>query len=298
MEIRIATHSGQWHSDEIMAIAVMHLVFPGNNISVIRTRDKNLYESCDYVIDVGGKFDNEKYFDHHQNDFCLKRDNGIPYASFGLIWKKFGEKICGSEIIARRIDKRLASFIDAFDVGGGKMSAFFENNISINAICLSDVFANAAGSFLDEKPHKHEDFLWCVEFAKKFLSDFIRTIRDELVAENFVRRTLSMQPDEQIAIFDIGIPYKRYIKAYPNILIWIVPNETEKTYSLYLMNKDKPSFTIPSTWNERPNSSGVKDILYINKNGSQLVTRSRESAITVAKNLIRIFSITNKPPTS
>ena len=41
-----------------------------------------------FVYDVGfGKFD------HHQMDFNEKRENGIKYASCGLIWKNFGLNI-------------------------------------------------------------------------------------------------------------------------------------------------------------------------------------------------------------
>ena len=36
------------------------------------------------VFDIGGG-----EFDHHQID-ALKRENGITYSSFGLLWKEFG----------------------------------------------------------------------------------------------------------------------------------------------------------------------------------------------------------------
>ena len=41
------------------------------------------------VFDVGGG-----EFDHHQPEGNGKRENGTPYASFGLLWKEFGADYC------------------------------------------------------------------------------------------------------------------------------------------------------------------------------------------------------------
>ena len=40
-------------------------------------------------MDVSG-INDERHFDHHSKDFTLSRDNGIKYATAGLMWKKFG----------------------------------------------------------------------------------------------------------------------------------------------------------------------------------------------------------------
>ena len=56
-------------------------------------------------------------FDHHQPDGAGNRDNGIPYASFGLVWKKYGEKLCGSQEVADTIDERFVQPIDGPDNG-------------------------------------------------------------------------------------------------------------------------------------------------------------------------------------
>lgn len=83
----IATHDGSFHADETLACAVISYLY--ERCEVIRTRDPNLMETADIIIDVSGLND-DKHFDHHSNEFNLTRPNGINYATAGLMWKKFG----------------------------------------------------------------------------------------------------------------------------------------------------------------------------------------------------------------
>lgn len=83
----IATHDGSFHADETVACAIISYVH--ERCEVVRTRIPELLEKADIIIDVSG-INDEKHFDHHSNAFNLKRDNGINYATAGLMWKKFG----------------------------------------------------------------------------------------------------------------------------------------------------------------------------------------------------------------
>ncbi len=58
---------------------------------MIRTRDLEVINKADIVIDVGGEYNADTgRFDHHQRGGAGERENGIPYSSFGLIWQKYG----------------------------------------------------------------------------------------------------------------------------------------------------------------------------------------------------------------
>ncbi len=87
----VATHNGSFHADEVTACVIFKLMDP--NVQIIRSRNLELLEQADYVIDVSGKFDLEKHFDHHPKDFTQTRANGIKYATTGLIWAKFGRQL-------------------------------------------------------------------------------------------------------------------------------------------------------------------------------------------------------------
>lgn len=88
--ICIGTHNGIFHCDEIIAISILDVLYNDRkNINIIRSRDMELLNNqTSLLIDIGaGKFD------HHQKGGNGKRENGIEYASSGLVWKEFGKDV-------------------------------------------------------------------------------------------------------------------------------------------------------------------------------------------------------------
>src|SRR5665811_284372 len=117
---KLVTHNGSFHADDVFACATLSLMLEKENINfeIIRTRDPEVINSGDYVFDVGDIYDEDKnYFDHHQVGGAGQRDNSIEYSSFGLVWKKFGIKLCDSKKVVDIIDRKLVAPIDAADNG-------------------------------------------------------------------------------------------------------------------------------------------------------------------------------------
>ena len=86
-KIKIVTHSSGFHTDDVFAVATL-LIMLGENadVEIIRSRDMEVIKTGDYVVDVGGVHDPvTNRFDHHQAGGAGKRENDIPYASFGLV---------------------------------------------------------------------------------------------------------------------------------------------------------------------------------------------------------------------
>jgi uncharacterized UPF0160 family protein len=96
-KLTVVTHNGRFHTDDVFAVAVLELVFEkSHNIEIIRTRDEKIIKTADIVVDVGGEYNPEKNkFDHHQLGGAGTHDNKIPMASVGLVWKKYGQMLCG-----------------------------------------------------------------------------------------------------------------------------------------------------------------------------------------------------------
>lgn len=141
--IKIATHSGGFHTDDVFAIAALQLVHGKENIEIIRTRDESILEQADIVVDVGGVYDvATKRFDHHQNGGPV-RANGIPYAAFGLVWLEYGEQVSGSKEVADEIERMLVLAVDAgiqeFRFMSLKIEKFLHMNYikSFDLICLN-----------------------------------------------------------------------------------------------------------------------------------------------------------------
>lgn len=117
--ITVGTHNGIFHQDEVVTVALLSILHD-NKIVVKRTRDINILCACDYVVDVGGGD-----FDHHMSGGNGIRKNTTPYASAGLVWKRFSKEIltiynCPEKLIcdiSERIDENIIEDVDKIDNG-------------------------------------------------------------------------------------------------------------------------------------------------------------------------------------
>ena len=64
--IIVCTHSDIFHSDEVLACALLRLAAGDQHVTVMRSRWPKDWERADIVVDVGSKYDGVKFFDHHQ----------------------------------------------------------------------------------------------------------------------------------------------------------------------------------------------------------------------------------------
>ena len=149
------THSGKFHADDVFSSALLLYLNPEITI----TRGNKVPEDFDGIVfDIGrGKYD------HHQKDSRI-RENGIPYASFGLLWEDLGCEILGDEL-AEKFDEafvqpldnndntgeknELASLIGSFnpswDENGGTDEAYFRA-VSVAGMILENKFARYLGN--------------------------------------------------------------------------------------------------------------------------------------------------------
>lgn len=64
------THDGTFHADEVTACALLLLFDLIDMDKIVRTRDLETLNSCDFVCDVGGVYNPKlKLFDHHQAEY-------------------------------------------------------------------------------------------------------------------------------------------------------------------------------------------------------------------------------------
>jgi uncharacterized UPF0160 family protein len=102
------THAGVFHADDVFGGALLRILNPGISIR----REYAVPEDYDgLVFDVGGG-----EFDHHGTE-RKERDDGTPYAAFGLLWRRFGQELLCAED-ADTLDKDLVRAIDVADNGG------------------------------------------------------------------------------------------------------------------------------------------------------------------------------------
>ena len=83
------THGGKFHADDVFSAALLRYLNP--DITIERgNRVPEDYKGI--VFDIG-----RGRYDHHQRDSRI-RENGVPYAAFGLLWEELGVEILGEDL--------------------------------------------------------------------------------------------------------------------------------------------------------------------------------------------------------
>src|SRR3989344_2173975 len=249
-KITIVTHDGHFHPDEIFAVATLLTAFGDNTkVSVVRSRDKETIEKGDYIVDVGGTYDSDRnHFDHHQTGGAGVRPNTIPYASFGLVWKKYGEQVCGNKEIAERIDEKLVQPIDDIDNG----IQFMETKIK--GVFLYEIaeFVEAFWPTWKEGTDTADEiFTDLVSLAKKLLNREIIKNQHKLEARLFVEEIYNNSENKKLIIFDQYYPVGEFLSKFSEPLFIVFPKENGE-WIIHTIQDDENSFinrkNLPQSW--------------------------------------------------
>jgi uncharacterized UPF0160 family protein len=214
----IVTHNGNFHADDVFSVAALKCLFP--SFKLIRTRDLEIIDKADIVLDVGGEYDADAdRFDHHQRGGAGERENGIPYSSFGLIWQKYGLEICqGNQDVANAVDTGLVSNIDAIDCG------HIEG--VIKGITLSQTISMFNPTWQEES-HFDSCFDQAVEFAASVLTRFIASANGGISAKAIVAKAIDEAEDPRVIVLEKYTPWKRTVHTLSEEALYVVyPSQT------------------------------------------------------------------------
>lgn len=262
------THSGTMHADEVFATAFLDLFL--GNVDVFRTNDIDLSKITDdvFIYDVGrGKFD------HHQID-AAKRDNGIIYCAFGLLWKEYGKAFLKKydidyvDDVWSGIDKDLVEYIDADDNGQfPKIDSIYKVKTLPGII---KIFNPSYDSFQDE----NTQFERACSLAKIILEEEILYINGKVIAERKLLEELeSVNEEDKYVILDKYLPYEEVILSddrFSNILFVAYPSN-RGGYAIKVVPKsidDKTArLSFPEEWaglvgDELESVSGIKGLKF------------------------------------
>jgi uncharacterized UPF0160 family protein len=155
MGVLVATHSGPFHADDVLAWALIR-VFRHPLAELIRTRDLEEIERADIVVDVGGEFNVARHrFDHHQTSYTG------PLSSAGMVleWLKTTGDI---EVdLAHYLREILVDYVDDVDNGrrlperdvpcfASMVEGYAQGHQSLDAFTAAFVLAgNMASQFLE-----------------------------------------------------------------------------------------------------------------------------------------------------
>lgn len=109
--LRVATHSGPFHADDVLAYALLR-VFAREDLKLVRTRDSELLAKQDLVFDVGHEFDPSRgRFDHHQREYEGSRSSAGMVLDFLEAEGKVAPGLAGT------LRENLVDYVDAVDTG-------------------------------------------------------------------------------------------------------------------------------------------------------------------------------------
>lgn len=296
----IVTHSGNFHSDDIFAVATLCLVLEKDyRIKIIRTRDSKIIEKADFVVDVGMVYDKDKNrFDHHQGEGAGFRENGIPYASFGLVWEKYGEGLSGSKEVAMGVDSIVAWPIDARDNGIDLEK--IDNKWGISDYTFFKMTWVFRSKYREGEKELHQNFVYLVSVAKKVIEKSIDFIKDTLESQKEIETAYSKTNDKRLLIIDKPYLFEEYVSINKDILLVISPKVSDNTWGIECARDEKMSFKnrvyFPYDWcgkrdKELEEVTGVKGSIFCHKGGFFFVADSKETAFKIAKKVIPDLNI-------
>lgn len=290
--MKIITHSGNFHPDDVFAVATLLLLYP--DAEVVRTRDEKIIENKspeDIILDLGRVYEPEKLiFDHHQDNGPM-RQNGIPYASFGLIWKHYGEKLVGSENAAKAIEEKLVWPVDAKD-NGIESYKRFRTDMKPYLVDAAIVAFLPTWNERDEGKTIDEGFNDAVKFAKNVLQrEVIKSNAFEL-GEKKVLEAYEKAEDKRIILLERNYSWSDIIRHFSEPLFVIMNDGVQTTWAVGAIKKDSVGFQyrkfLPKSWagktgRELAEVTGVSDANFCHKGAHLIVANSKEGAIKLAK---------------
>ncbi len=205
------THSGIFHCDEVVGMAILEMAFMEDLLHVIRTRNPTILQTLDMVIDIGGG-----KFDHHMTGFDKCRATGEKYASAGLVWDKFAEaailNVCYVDniptsriilqIIKEQIDREIIIPVDLEDNG---------NDIGTHTFSFIPTYLP---SYLDTKQDYDMAFSKAERITYDILKHIIKDKAVKLVTAKELQRKCSEVSNGILEISAQTVPWLEIITQY------------------------------------------------------------------------------------
>lgn len=108
----VGVHDGSFHADEVTACALLIVFGLVDKDRIVRTREPERLNECEYVCDVAGVYDPaKKRFDHHQSEY--RGD----LSSAGMVWLYLKEQGIVSPLLYTHLNHALILGVDAHDNG-------------------------------------------------------------------------------------------------------------------------------------------------------------------------------------
>lgn len=267
------THAGIFHADDVFSAALLTYLYPEIKIERGITAPEH-YDGIVFDIGLGE-------FDHHQLEKEI-RQNGVPYAAFGLLWRKFGEELLGEEE-AEKFDKKFVQKIDFSDNTGAyhELSSFISN----------------FNPYWDEGREENKAFEEAKQVALLILKRYFEKIKSIKRAEGIVKEAIK-EAEEGILILPQAVPWKQAVKDTDikfvifesnrgGYCVQGVPKEEEKEVEEENKIKELKCY-FPEEWRGKKESelrkiTNIETITFCHTSGFLIAVKTLEDAKKAAR---------------
>jgi uncharacterized UPF0160 family protein len=271
------THGGKFHADDVFAAALLRIIRPDVEIRRIFEVPENF---GGLVFDIG-----RGRFDHHQENAEV-RQNGVPYAAFGLLWRELGADLlrrgCGpqeAEKEAARFDEHFVQPLDEDDNTG-----------------CGNQLAGAVAAFnpaWDSDRSPDDCFSEAVNFAGVILRKKIESIFSSQRAKSLVETALASETDH-VVVLPRFAPWKAVL--VPSDAEFVVYPSQRGGFNAQTIPKDldggDAKCDFPQEWAGKENGelqavSGLKTLRFCHKGRFLVSAGTRQDALEACRLAMR-----------
>lgn len=275
------THGGKFHADDVFSAALLKMIYPG--IHIIRAFE--VPDGFDGIVfDIGfGKFD------HHQKDARI-RENGVPYAAFGLLWQEFGESIIGAGSPPEQVAKEAARFDERF------VQPLDEDD---NTGCGSPIAA-VVGTF-NPSWDSEESADQCFEEAAAFASVILKKRLNSIMSINRARKlveTALLESKDNIVILPKFAPWRMVL--LPSDSTFVIYPSQRGGFSAQAIPIDSDTKELrcafPEKWagltaGDLQKISGIKTLTFCHKSQFLISAGILEDTIAACKLALKLKNV-------
>jgi uncharacterized UPF0160 family protein len=288
--VLIATHDGSFHADEVFAIAALGLL--GEPIEIIRTRDRDVLAGADVRVDVGFRYNpSTGDFDHHQRDFDGVRDNDVRYASFGLIWREYGVRVCdGDQEVADAVDASLVQGVDANDTGQLLAETLIDGAY---ALTINGVIGGFNGRWDETLTPEQERLRFdeALDLARGVVAREVLSAASGRRAVRVVREAIAAAADPRLIELPVNAPWKQVLVPEAPAAVYVIYPKRQG-FGLEAVPRELGSFEnrrdLPAAWGGLEGEdlvavTGVPDAVFCHAKRFLVVASSREGIEALAR---------------
>lgn len=256
----ILCHNGVFHADDVFSAVLLCEVYD-RPLKICRTNHIPDSLSADTIVfDIGyGKYD------HHQKGGNGVRDNGIPYAAFGLLWKEYGEVLCTRIGLDPQFGipefDRFVEGIDAYDNGLFHDESTPIINISQCIRQFNPTWENSSPEFANTC------FLKAADFADIVFKNILNGMKSRYHARTLLLKELENTSSDTMILHQF-LPYSACPEMKGRINKIIYPS-LRGGYNLQIIC---PDFCLPkSLWSLRSSPlqerTDISSAIFVSNNG-------------------------------